>query len=56
MKDKSNIIYILGTIIGFSAFAFSIKYAETEPILIIFGISGMTVMAHCITKLVNVHK
>jgi hypothetical protein len=40
MKDKSYIIYILGAIIGYIAFAFSMKYVESEPILIIVGIGG----------------
>jgi hypothetical protein len=56
MKDKEYYMYILGAIIGFLAFAFSIKYVESEPILIIIGMGGMTVMAHCVTKSVNFHK
>jgi uncharacterized membrane protein YccC len=56
MKDKSYIKYILGAIIGFSAFAFSMKYVESQPILTIMGIGGMTGMSYCVTKLVNFHK
>ncbi|MGH4121180.1 hypothetical protein [Clostridium sp.] len=56
MKDKSLYIYILGTVIGFLAFAFSMKYVEFEPILIIVGIGGMIGMSYCVTKLVNLHK
>lgn len=56
MKDKSYYLYILGTIIGFIAFAFSMKYGESQPILIIVGIGGMTGMAYCVTKSVNFHK
>lgn len=56
MKDKSCIIYILGAIIGFLAFAFSMKYGEAEPILIIVGMVGMAGMAYCVIKAVNFHK
>lgn len=56
MKYKSYYIYIFGAIIGFLAFAFGMKYAEFEPILIIVGIGGTTGMAYCVTKLVNFNK
>ena len=56
MKDKSYIIYILGAIVGFLAFAFSMKYGESEPILIIVGIGGMVGMAYCVTKSVDINK
>jgi len=56
IKDRSYIIYILGTIIGFLAFAFSMKYGGFQPILIVVGIGGMTGMVYCVTKSVNFHK
>jgi hypothetical protein len=55
MKNESYIIYVLGTIIGFLAFAFSMNYVDSNPIFIIVGIGGMTGMSHCVTKLVNFH-
>ena len=56
MKDKSYYIIFSGAIIGFLAFAFSMKYVEIEPILTIVGIGGMAGMAYCVTKLVKFHK
>lgn len=54
MKNKSYIIYILGAIIGFLAFAFSMNYAgESKQILILLGIAGMSGMGYCIKKLFN---
>ena len=53
MKNKSYIIYILGTIIGFLGFAFSMNYAESNSILIIIGIVSMSGMSYCLTKLFN---
>ncbi|HEY5556328.1 hypothetical protein [Acetobacterium sp.] len=55
MKNKSYYVYIFSAIIGFLAFAFSIKYAEFEPLLIIVGIGSATGMTYCVTKLVNFH-
>ena len=51
MKIKSYILYILGAIIGFLTFAFSMNYAESKSILIIVGMAGMVGMMYCISKL-----
>lgn len=56
IKNKSYIIYILCAIIGFLAFAISMNYAESEPILILVGIGGMVGMTYCVTKLVSLYK
>ena len=53
MKIKSYIIYILGAIIGFLAFAFSMNYAESKSIFIIIGMAGMLGMMYCIAKIFN---
>ncbi|GAA0127495.1 hypothetical protein UT300019_34010 [Clostridium sp. CTA-19] len=53
MKNKSYIPYILGSILGFFIFAFSMNYVECESLLIIVGIVGMSGMMYCITKLFN---
>ncbi|GAA0730441.1 hypothetical protein GCM10008905_31750 [Clostridium malenominatum] len=53
MKNKLYIAYILGTIIGFLMFAFSINYVESKSLLIIVGIVGMSVMMYCIAKVFN---
>lgn len=56
MKNKSYILYILGAIIGFLAFAFSMKYAESESVLIIVGIVGIAGMMYCVIKLSDFRK
>ncbi|EQB4334370.1 hypothetical protein ACYJ2V_000366 [Clostridium botulinum] len=54
MKNKHYIAYILGAIIGFLLFVFSMNYVEYGSLLIIVGIVGMSGMMYCITKLLNV--
>lgn len=56
MKDKAYIIYILGVIIGFLAFEFSMIFVESASILVIVGMFGMWGMMYCINKLLDFKK
>lgn len=51
VKVKSHILYILGSIIGFLVFAFSMFFVESIPVLGAVGIFGMWGMMYCIMKL-----
>jgi len=53
MKIKSYMIYILGALIGFLAFAFSMNYVKSNSILIIVGMVSMSGMMYCTSKLFN---
>ena len=55
MKDKSCIIYILGAIIGFLAFTFSMIFVESASILAVVGMFGMWGMMYCLYKFFSKH-
>lgn len=56
MIYKSYILYILGAIIGFLAFAFSMTFVDSASILILVGIVGLSGMMYFISKIVNLKK
>lgn len=45
--------YILGSIIGFLVFTFSMIFVESIPILATVGMLGMWGMMYCMMKLFN---
>lgn len=56
MKDRSNILYILGAIIGFLLFGISMFFADSVPVLVVVGMFGMWGMSYCINKSLNIKK
>ena len=53
MKDKSYILYILGAIIAFLLFGFSMIFVDSLSILVLVGMFGMWGMMYCINKLLD---
>jgi transcriptional regulator with XRE-family HTH domain len=48
-ENHKKKLYILGSIIGFSAFAVSMTFVESNSLFVIVGIAGMVGMSLCIS-------
>lgn len=52
-ENPKKHLYISGAIIGFLAFAGSMTFVESNPLLVIVGMAGLVGMAHCISNIMK---
>lgn len=52
-ENHNKKFYILGSIIGFLAFAVSMTFVESNSLFVIVGIAGMIGMSHCISNIMK---
>lgn len=54
-ENPKKHLYILGTIIGFLAFAVGMTFVESNSLFVLVGMAGMVGMGYCISNIVKLH-